>query len=151
MAKYRIPVESTFPWQRPVINKQDAAPASPTKADRYIVGTPSAGDAWESHENDIAWYDGTSWQFDTPSDGWMSYNKEDGKLYVFESNEWSVQAETTGDMTNAVYYTDNDGIVDKAESLDDGEGNSLTVVQAKEAYDRRGQWDAELGCILMEI
>lgn len=148
---YRIPVEETFSWQRPVISILNDAPNTPSKGDRYIVGTPTAADPWETHDGEIAWYDGSSWQFDSPSDGWITYNKETDSLYIYDTGDWAEQGGNHGDMTKAVYDTDDDGIVDKAESLDDGGGNTVTAAQAKEAYDRRGQWDSDLGCILMEI
>jgi len=39
---------------------------------------------------------------------------------------------SAGDMKKSVYDTDDDGIVDKAESLDDGEGNSKTAEEVKD-------------------
>lgn len=80
MSQYRIPVESTFSWQRPVISIQDippenlATPEVPAKGDRYIVGTGT--DAWVGKDGNIAWYDGTVWQFDIPSEGWIAYVKD---------------------------------------------------------------------------
>lgn len=56
-----------------------------------------------------------------------------------------------GDMTKAVYDTDADNIVDKAEAVDDGAGNSTTAAQVKEAYTRRGAYDADYKCLLFNI
>lgn len=177
MAQYRIPVEETFSWQRPVIATQNTPPGTPSKGDRYIVGTSPTGD-WAGHANNIAWYDGSQWKFDTPSEGWAARDKAEDKFKYYDGSAWQNWA--GGDMYKSTYDTDNDGIVDKAESIDDGAGNSATAAQikdavdkkhsqntdtyldyggsnqisaaqAKEAYTRRGQWDSDLECILMEI
>jgi hypothetical protein len=152
MAQYRIPVEETFSWQRPVINMVEVtAPASPTKGDRYVIA--GVGGDWSTATiGDIAWYDGAAWKFDTPLQGWSVYNKADDEVYKFNGAAWAalVGGAGTGDMTKAVYDADDDGIVDEAESLNDGT-NTVTAAQAKEAYDRRGAFDADLGCIIMEI
>jgi len=43
----------------------------------------------------------------------------------------------SGDMTKAVYDTDDDGIVDKSETIDDGAGNSATAANVKDAVDKK--------------
>jgi len=181
MVQYRIPVEETFSWQRPVIDKDlEEAPVGPAKGDRYIVKV--AGGGWSGGSaKDIAWYDGSDWQFDTPVEGWMTWVKDENEFYVFDGANWVKLDTTTGDMLKSVYDTDDDGIVDKAETVDDGQSgnsttaaevrdaadkahtqgtdqgldtggpNAITAAQAKEAYDRRGSYDSDLGCILMTI
>lgn len=178
MSQFRIPVEETFSWQRPVLSILNEAPLSPTKGQRYIVGTVAAsGDAWYGHDKAIAWYN-ASWLFDTPSEGWAVYNKDDDKIYVYGTS-WVALSTGTGDMLKSTYDTDDDGIVDKAASVDDGThsataeeledavaavhtqgtdqaldtggDNEITAAHAKEAYDKRGSYDADLGCILMNL
>jgi len=56
-----------------------------------------------------------------------------------------------GDMTKAVYDTDADNIVDKAEAVDDGAGNATTAAQVKEAYTKRAAYDADYKCLLFTI
>ena len=133
MAQHRIPVEETFAWQRPVLSFLNDQPVGPAKGDRYIVGTPTASDPWETHDGEIAWYSGTEWKFDSPQDGWVAFNRDTNKIYVFNAAAWAVQS------------------AGKAAELDDGAGNVVTAAQAKEAYTRRGSYDSDLGCIIMEI
>jgi hypothetical protein len=145
---YRIPVEETFSWQRPVIDKDlFTPPVSPVTGDRYIVAAVATG-AWATHEKDIAWYDGAVWKFDTPTDGWTTYVKDENTEYKFKDTAWF--ADGSGDMTKAVYDTDNDGIVDKAESVDDGV-SVTTAAQVKLAYDSRGVFNSGLGAIIMTL
>jgi hypothetical protein len=56
-----------------------------------------------------------------------------------------------GDMTKAVYDTDADNIVDKAEAVDDGAGNATTAAQVKEAYTKRAVYDADYKCLTFTI
>ncbi|MDQ5987386.1 MAG: hypothetical protein CSYNP_03126 [Syntrophus sp. SKADARSKE-3] len=55
----------------------------------------------------------------------IKYNSATDKLEFVDPGSGS------GDMTKAVYDTDNDGIVDKAETVDDGAGNSSTAANIK--------------------
>lgn len=90
MAKYRVPVLQDFSWQPPVSDKDlSDPPGAPSKGDRYLVGG-SAVNAWEAHENDIAWYDGATWQFDTPSNGWQVYVLDESGLYEYDGAAWAL-------------------------------------------------------------
>lgn len=147
---YRIPVEETFSWQRPIINQTtNTPPGSPTKGDRYIVGPAPTG-AWTGNAKKITWYDGTVWRFDSPSSGWATYDLSFSppKQYTYDGSAWVA---ATADMAKAVYDTNNNGIVDKAESVDDGVGNATTAAQVKLAYDSRGVYDPVLGVIVMNL
>lgn len=84
----RIPVEETFPWQRPVTSITATPAVGPSKGDRYVVGGSATG-VWAGHDDDIAWFDGLNWQFDTPTDGWFVYNRGDNLLYLFDGAAWT--------------------------------------------------------------
>ncbi len=129
MAQYRIPVEETFSWQRPVISAENDPPGSPVKGDRYLVGNSPTGD-FVGHEGDVAWFDGADWKFDSPTDGWCTYRSDQKRFFVFDSTAWTLLETGLGDMLKSTYDTDDDGIVDKAETLDDGVGNVVTAAQA---------------------
>lgn len=129
MPQYRIPVEETFSWQRPIISVLNDPPVSPAKGDRYIVGT-GTGD-WVGHDKDIAWFDGEDWKFDTPLEGWAIFNKSDDKIYTFSGTVWVEIPVGEGDMTKVVYDTDDDGVVNAA--------------------DKAGTYDDELGAIKMDF
>jgi hypothetical protein len=141
MAEYRIPVEETFCWQKPVKSKVlETAPAEPTKGDRYIVA--GLGGGWsEASVNDIAWYDGAAWKFDTPAEGWAVHVDADDLVNIFDGSDWAPI--TASDPNSHVQGTDT--------VLDSGGANEVTAAQAKEAYDSRAQWDAELGCVVFDI
>src|SRR3990167_2583385 len=105
MPQFRVPVLEQYEYQQAVIDKDlTAPPVSPVKGDRYIVASPATG-AWAGEENNLAWYDGAAWVFDTVAEGWQTWVKDENKQYLFDGTTWVAQA--TGDMTKAVYDTDN--------------------------------------------
>lgn len=177
MSQFRVPVLEQYEYQQAVIDKDlSTPPVSPVKGDRYIVG-PSPTGAWAGQAKSIAWYDGAAWVFDAPAAGWTTWVADEVKQYTYDGTNWTAP---TADMTKAVYDTDNDGIVDKAENVDDGAGNAstaaqvkdavtkrhvqgtdqgldtggpnaITAAQAKEAYDKRGAYDSGLKVILFNL
>jgi len=69
-----------------------------------------------------------------------------------------VVLDATGNAANSgVDIDDVSDAVSKAHTqntdqyLDQGGANEISAAQVKEAYDRRGVYDADLGCILMEF
>lgn len=155
--KYIIPLEN-LSSQLPVKDKDlNAAPTSGlTVGDRYIVAAAVASaDAWVGQEGNIAWYDENStWQFITASEGWQVHVDDEDKFYVYTGAAWTdlgtYLGAGAGDMTKVVYDTDDDGIVDKAEALDDDSGNTLSAAEGKTAYDRRAQYNASLGMVIFD-
>lgn len=88
MAQYRITVEETFSWQGPIISIINDAPSDPSKGDRYIVGTPTEEDPFETHDKSIAWFNGTAWVFDVPEEGWIVYNIQTKRTIQFDGDNW---------------------------------------------------------------
>lgn len=91
---YRIPVEESFSWQRPIKSFQDTVPGGPAKGDRYILNAP---------DNRIATFIGatTSWIYDTPQLGWSLVNLSDFKKYIFNGVQW-VAYGTILDITESI-------------------------------------------------
>ena len=179
MAKYRVPTLENFSFQPPVEDKDlTTSPSGSTKGLRHIIA--GTGGDWSGGTiNDIAWFDGADWQFDTPLEGWLTYVKDENEFYFFTGSAWEMLPTNAGDMLKSVYDTDNDGIVDKAETIDDGVGNSATAAdvkdavdkkhtqntdtkldeggdneisaaQAKDAYDKRAVYDSDLGVLFFD-
>jgi len=91
MTQYRVPVLEQFSWQPPVADKDlTAPPGGESKGDRYIVGGSATGD-WSTHDNDIATYDGASWLYDTPSEGWSCWVSDEDVFYNFDGSNWVVE------------------------------------------------------------
>lgn len=89
MSNYRVPVMQNFSWQDPVISMlQNPASLTPTKGDRYLINGTGEGD-WVGHDNAIAWYDGSEWQFDAAQTGWRCYVVNLGKYVFFNTTSWT--------------------------------------------------------------
>jgi len=98
----------------------DTPPGTPTKGDRYIIGTAPSGD-WVGHDNQLARWDGFVWQF---FDVFIALNLTDGALYKFSSGAWSdvtsAAGLSSGDnvsllINDAGYITSLSGIADDLE------------------------------------
>lgn len=109
-------------WLVPVLDKDlTDPPGSPTEGDRYIVASPATGD-WAGKEDNIAEWNGTTWDFIAPLLGMSVLVTDEVDIYSFDATDWlKPYGEGAGDMLKSVYDTGGaDGIVDKAEMIDDG-------------------------------
>ena len=137
--KYRVPVLEQYQYQ-PLVKDKDLStpPVSPVKGDRYIVGASSTGD-WLGKEKNIAWFDGLVWKFDAPMKGMLTCVDDETVYYMYNGSTWNLFIEELGlgDMLKSIYDIDNNGIVDKAETVDDGVGNSSTASDIKDAVTKK--------------
>jgi len=118
----RVPTLESFSFQPPIIDRDlTTPPGGEAEGDRYIVGASATGE-WSGHDNDIAEYDGAGWMFMAPEEGWFVHINDEDNFYKFTGTIWEeFVADNGGDMYKSVYDTGGeDGIVDKAEAIDDG-------------------------------
>jgi len=138
MAKLRVPVLESYEFQ-PAIKDKDLStpPVSPVKGDRYLVAGSATG-LWEGKEKNIAWFD-TEWKFDAPKEGTIIFANDEKLFYKYSNSVWGLlfTEQGLGDMVKSTYDTDNDGIVDKAEAIDDGEGNTASAADVKDAVTKK--------------
>jgi len=108
MASYLLPVITKISWQQPVKDKDlTSPPGSPNKGDRYIIGTPADTGDWYGHENDIVTYDGSSWMYATPSEGWMVWVEDENLYYQYSGTSW-VKLDSILDHGNLSGLSDDD-------------------------------------------
>lgn len=94
---YRVPVLENFAWQEAVTEfRTTDTGLTPAKGDRYVVGV--GADGFVGQDNNIAWYDGSAWQFDTPKKGWRVYNKANDTYYFWDGLGWTDKL-VIGDLT----------------------------------------------------
>jgi len=100
----RVPVLESFSFQPPIIDKDlTAPPGGEAEGDRYIVGGSATGD-WAGHDDDIAEYDGASWMFMTPEEGWFVHINDEDKFYKFTGSVWEeFSGGSGGDMYKSFY------------------------------------------------
>lgn len=81
-----IPAVSTPPYT--VLDSTlTAPPASPVSGDKHIVGASATG-AWAGKGNNVATYNGTSWDFTTPATGWTTYDQGQAKWIGWNGTAW---------------------------------------------------------------
>jgi hypothetical protein len=91
-------------------------PGSPTSGDCYIVGATATGD-WATHEDDVAQYKSTAWEFYTPNTGWVVYVDDESKWYKWGGSSW---AEFAGGATFL-------GLTDSPSSYSGHDGKGVRV------------------------
>jgi hypothetical protein len=85
---YADSLMSGVSWQAPVIQfGLNTPPGLPTAGDRYVVGTSPTG-AWSANAEDIAEWNGTSWDFTTPLDGWALVAQDTDQQWIYNGTTW---------------------------------------------------------------
>jgi len=93
-------------WQESVLGELDTPPGTPAAGDRYLVIATATGD-WVGHENDIAEWNGTSWDFTTPNKGFAVWIEDVQKQKNFNGTAWVFFGSTT-DHGNLTGLADDD-------------------------------------------
>ena len=82
--------QGLFDWQTSVKDKDlTAPPGSPSTGDRYIIATPATG-AWAGEEDNIAEYNGSSWDFTDANEGMITWVEDEDLYYVYDGSSWNV-------------------------------------------------------------
>jgi len=75
-------------WQNSVLDELDTPPpGSPTTGDRYLIIATATGD-WVGHEDDIAEWNGASWDFITPNKGYAVWIEDVGSQKTYNGTNW---------------------------------------------------------------
>ena len=75
-------------WQDPIEDIVNDPPDSPSEGDRYLVGTTPTG-AFIDHDNEVATWNGSNWDYEIPEQGWCVSNKTDNYAYNFNGTFWA--------------------------------------------------------------
>ena len=82
-------------WEASVVKQESSPPGTPSSGDRYLVIATASG-AWSGKEGDIAEYNGSSWDFTTPTKGTHVYDEDSGNALIYNGTAWVVLANATG-------------------------------------------------------
>ena len=76
-------------WDTPVNSSTITDPSSitPNQWDKFIIPPNAVGD-WTGHDNEIAQWDGSTWQFYVPFESLTLYDRDSGSIKVFGENKW---------------------------------------------------------------
>lgn len=112
-------------WQDSVKSKTvTSPPATNTKGDRYLIPTNATG-AWSGKVNQIAHWNGSSWEFYAPEIGWSVYVDNENKNYVFNGTTWVRSGEANQNIIAGNGLTGG-GQADEV-TISIGQGNGITV------------------------
>lgn len=95
-------------WQESVLEEESTPPGTPSTGDRYLVIATASG-AWTGHEDDIAEYNGSSWDFTSPNDGMAVWIEDEDRLKVYNGSAWvtfgsTVDHTTLSNLNSTNYY-----------------------------------------------
>ena len=94
---YRVPILDKFEWQGPVITKSLSSPPAGVKGNRYIVKATGSG-AWAGQTNAITYYNGSTWVFVTPTEGYTAWVLDEDTYYYWSGSAW----QTFSNLPNTV-------------------------------------------------
>lgn len=84
----KVPNLEDFQFQPSVKDKDlSSPPGSPAKGHRYIVDETGSGD-WAGETDNIAIYNGTTWDFVTVVDGFLIWVEDENKFYKYTGTKW---------------------------------------------------------------
>lgn len=127
-------------WQESVISRLATPPGSPVSGDRYLIIATATG-AWVGQENKITQYNGTSWDFYAPNEGWVTRVEAENLLYTYDGSAWGNLggAVSHSSLTNLtaddhLQYLPRSGVRAMTGNLDMG-GQSVTNVNLVDGVD----------------
>ena len=79
------------PWELPTEDylTLDPSTLSPSQWERHLVPANAIND-WLGHDQDVAQWNGTAWEFVTPEKGWSTYLKSENLVYMFDGVVWAM-------------------------------------------------------------
>lgn len=85
----------------------DVGAATASRGNVYIVPASATG-AWNGEDNNLAYYDGSAWQFATPDEGAEIYVQDDNERVRFNGSSWAVVTGSGSSTQYAVAQKDTD-------------------------------------------
>lgn len=133
---YKVPELSKFEWQKAVQSILSTPPLSPSKGDRYLIGSP-ATDTWENMDGYIAEYDDSDWEFISPFNGMFIQVLDIGHLLKY-STDW-IYADK--EIVNSVNVTSTLTALQFNETFTiNSSENDVTLDLPEAAEDNVGYW-----------
>ena len=103
----------------------ETPPADPAAGDIHALGAGPTG-AWAGAQGKLALWDGSSWQFILPGEGWRAYDLSAQKAHVYTGSGWSAELDQ-------IQNVDLVGIATTADA-----GNRLAVASAGSLFTHAG-------------
>jgi len=97
----QTPISEQLTWKQPIINNMTTPPISPVTEDRYIVKVSGTGD-WVGKDNYVTEWNGSSWIFNNPDDGWVVWNQTTSQIFMFDGTNWLDNAVSLTKLLNSL-------------------------------------------------
>lgn len=110
--------QSLWFFRSPVLSATEDVPATPAEDDSYIV--PAGATApWDTHEGEIATWDGTDWVYTMPEEGMMVYDLETSSFLSRGPTSWASGSLDAGnvDYDNSVSGATADNVQDALDEV----------------------------------
>lgn len=79
---------ASIDWKDSVLTRATTPPGTPATGTRYLIKA-TATDAWAGKENQLAEWNGTSWDYTVPTTGaWVAVNDEPTVVYNYSGAAW---------------------------------------------------------------
>lgn len=90
-------------WQESVLDKDlTAPPGGESTGDRYLVASPATG-AWTGQEDNIAEWNGASYDFTAPTEGFALTVEDENLTYIYTGATWTFFANYTGAVVASLF------------------------------------------------
>lgn len=122
-----------------VISRTASVPGSPSNGDLYIVPSGATG-AWSGQQNKFAWFNGSSWEFYSPTEGIEVWVRDVDQKWRFNST-WSVVDEGSSTQINLVGVNNVYMVVASNAAQAVGVGATVTVAFDNVILDPSNLWD----------
>ena len=99
-----ISLQAARAWKDPVTEYLTTPPVSPLTNSRYLVGASATG-AWVGHDQSIATWNGSTWTFESPSNGWSVDITSTNKIYSYSSalGYWVYTGSNSSNLTASLF------------------------------------------------
>jgi hypothetical protein len=78
---------------------QTTPPGTPGEGDRYIAAAGATG-AWAGQDGNVACFQGGSWRFFVPHEGWLAWDAAEAALLCYSAGSWTASGASAGGLEN---------------------------------------------------
>ncbi len=105
-------------------------PGAPLDGQRYALGSGATG-AWAGQDDMLAFWDGTSWQFIAPQEGWQAWSVAETEMRIFQGTTWQAPQMSKLGVNTSASASNRLAVASDASLLThDGSGHQVKVNKA---------------------
>ena len=136
---------SVLDWQDSVLDIINDPPGGPSIGDRYLISATASG-TWAGEEDNIAEWNGTSWDIIESNEGFATWVEDEDVVYVFNGTDW-VRLGTIVDHGNLTGLDDDDHLQYVPTNADRGFTATVSGIDPTLDYHLATKWYVDQGSI----